>query len=219
MLDTSNMTVSGLCMSVAQRIGPVRSVSFDLLLELMLLNLRKSKTEVEELNRLFASFSTAKDTLENGMVHEFGAIGEPVPEKLEAIRMTTFKLISDAAEEMDQIRFLAEKGEVESELFADTATDLRTRLIPSIVDFLRVLQEVREECQEDVHDDGREVVRSAVAKIDTIALSIRMISLNASVEAAHAGEAGKGFAVIAQEIQNLSDEAKKAIDYIRSRLE
>lgn len=219
MLDTTQVTIGSICMDVARRIGPVRSVSFELLSELMLLNQRQSKTDVAELDKLFDSFHTAKDTLDDKLVHEFRAIGEEVPEELEAIRMTTFALISDAAEQLDQIRFLAEQGEVDVEHFADTAADLRSRLMPSIVDFLRVLQEVRGSHQETTQDEGREVVRAAVAKIDSIALSIRMISLNAAVEAAHAGAAGKGFGIIAQEIQNLSDEAKQAIDYIRARVD
>jgi Methyl-accepting chemotaxis protein (MCP) signalling domain len=218
MKEASGRTIGNTCMEIARQTGPVRSVSFELLSELMLLNQRKSKKDVEELDKLFDTFRTAKAMLDDGIVTLFRRIGTPVPENLEAARTQTCAIISDTAEQMDQLRILAERGEVEADHFADTGEDLRIRLIPSIAEFLQVLQNVRSDHEDTVTDESKEVVRSAVAKIDTIALSIRMISLNASVEAAHAGDAGRGFAVIAQEIQKLSDEAKTAIDYVRKRL-
>lgn len=39
-----------------------------------------------------------------------------------------------------------------------------------------------------------------------------LLALNASIEAARAGEAGKGFAVVAEEIKNLADSSKQAVD-------
>ena len=41
-----------------------------------------------------------------------------------------------------------------------------------------------------------------------------MLSINASIEAAHIGQAGKGFAVVAEEIRRLSDTTKETVDSI-----
>ncbi|MEG1492409.1 MAG: [Fe-Fe] hydrogenase large subunit C-terminal domain-containing protein [Oscillospiraceae bacterium] len=56
--------------------------------------------------------------------------------------------------------------------------------------------------------------QNASDSLQEIALFIKIISLNASIEAAHAGVAGKSFAVVATEIKNLSEKSSDIISNI-----
>jgi len=53
-------------------------------------------------------------------------------------------------------------------------------------------------------------IADAVGMIDSVAKQTKLLSFNASIEAARAGDAGKGFGVVAGEIQHLADQSAKA---------
>jgi iron only hydrogenase large subunit-like protein len=66
---------------------------------------------------------------------------------------------------------------------------------------------------------GRMVgVHDLVAGINTIASHTNLLSMNASIEAAHAGASGRGFAVVAGEIRSLADRAGKSAAQISRTL-
>ena len=62
--------------------------------------------------------------------------------------------------------------------------------------------------------DSAEEISKVVDFIVGLSNQLKMLSLNASIEASRAGEAGKGFAVVAHEIIKLSEDTKAGIDKI-----
>lgn len=80
-----------------------------------------------------------------------------------------------------------------------------------------ILSEINHGQQESVQKNEA-VVSEMLTSLEKVSLSIRLIALNASVEAVHAGDAGRGFSVIAQEIRSLSDRASNLVKDVRLHL-
>ncbi|MBN2897678.1 MAG: heme NO-binding domain-containing protein [Clostridia bacterium] len=67
----------------------------------------------------------------------------------------------------------------------------------------------------------QEMAKSVTTIVDTVeAISnqTNLLALNASIEAARAGESGRGFAVVAEEIRQLSDQTRDAVNSINESL-
>ncbi len=81
---------------------------------------------------------------------------------------------------------------------------------------ISVYQATKEEMEKAI-EDSRKVgeINALTEEILSISSQTNLLALNASIEAARAGEAGKGFAVVAEEIRNLADNSRQAVDKIR----
>lgn len=66
--------------------------------------------------------------------------------------------------------------------------------------------------------EARKLVMEAVSQVEQISSSVRLIALNASIEAAKSGAAGRTFAVIAEEIRRLSEQAALSVGDVRRRI-
>lgn len=72
------------------------------------------------------------------------------------------------------------------------------------------------ECKEIIWQLGEESkeILGIIKVITGISNQTNILALNASIEAARAGDKGKGFAVVAEQIQNLAEQTRTAVDNI-----
>ena len=79
-----------------------------------------------------------------------------------------------------------------------------------------IYQETKAELEKAIADSKKvQEIDTLTEEILAISSQTNLLALNASIEAARAGEAGKGFAVVAEQIRQLADDSKQAVDKIR----
>lgn len=68
-------------------------------------------------------------------------------------------------------------------------------------------------------NEARAAMIKAVGSISDVSMKVKLISINASIEAARAGPYGKSFGVIASEIRTLSEDAARSAQGLRDQME
>jgi methyl-accepting chemotaxis protein len=77
---------------------------------------------------------------------------------------------------------------------------------------------------EEVKNQGNQLetkandITNIVSIVSQISEQTNLLALNASIEAARAGEQGRGFAVVAEEVRNLAEQSREAVEEINSKL-
>ncbi len=83
-------------------------------------------------------------------------------------------------------------------------------------DAVKLYEETKGDLEHAITDSQRvREIDTLTEEILAISSQTNLLALNASIEASRAGEAGKGFAVVAEEIRQLADNSKQAVDKIR----
>jgi methyl-accepting chemotaxis protein len=136
-------------------------------------------------------------------------------------RVPTFKNLDDALASKS-VNFVLEVTGSEKvaaileEKLQNSATQVITHEMAYVI--IRVIEEnncaIKDEVVTDISAVHRQIAESAVNsdrlldEIESMTSNLRLLSLNARIEAARIGDAGKGFAVVAQEMQKFSDSVK-----------
>ena len=118
----------------------------------------------------------------------------------------------------DTFRGVGTKADEASTAVGVLSSELNS-IVDSVQDLSQKIDSASNSVSEVVSEAGRfgeefKSVQSAAQRISDLATKIRLLSLNASVEAARAGDAGKGFAVVAGEVRDLAEQANTDLNVI-----
>ena len=94
-------------------------------------------------------------------------------------------------------------------------------IMNSAVSSMHEIKEVSDQTSKAVSvlSDKATEISGLLDTIQSIAMQTKILSINASTEAARAGEKGKGFAVVAQNVGELANKSQEAADQITERVD
>ncbi len=142
-----------------------------------------------------------------------------VSEQTTRARMLTENIKENGQELGDAIENVARKAEEAAEQsngIMERAGKQYEASCQSAREAVALCSEAGKELEKAI-SDSRKVheIDALTEEILAISSQTNLLALNASIEAARAGEAGKGFAVVAEEIRQLADHSRQAVDKIR----
>lgn len=134
--------------------------------------------------------------------------------------------VAETTTALEQIRVISQQTRERSRTLGDTAsrtglqgqdgmaraelaiagmTDVRTK-VEGIAETILALSEQSQQ------------ISDITETVNSLAQQLKMLALNASIEAAKAGEAGKGFAVVAMEVKDLAEQSQQATEQVNGIL-
>lgn len=165
---------------------------------------RQLSAEAEALQRASGVIGTASEKLSEAATEQSAAIEETVSSMEEISSM-----LSQTAQQSQNSLKLSEEGQKESEDGKQVVARMGVAM-DAIQDSNSKLEGIVSLIEE---------IRNKTKVINDIVFETRLLSFNASIEAARAGVHGKGFAVVAEEVGKLASMSGKAADEIGTLLD
>lgn len=177
-----------------------------------------TKQEAEKIGGIAEGASAGMAVLDKEIDGIFELAGN-VSEQTARARMLTENIKENGQELGDAIETVARKAEEAAEQsngIMERAGKQYEASGQSAREAVALCSEAGKELEKAI-SDSRKVheIDALTEEILAISSQTNLLALNASIEAARAGEAGKGFAVVAEEIRQLADNSRQAVDKIR----
>lgn len=183
-LEVLAESINGLLAEMGQLVGKIANMT-----DINANTIREMNSQVMELSANMEECSATSEAISNSLSNTSDEV------------MLLSKEVSQVEELVNKEYLLAKESK-------ETATKNRDYAVSKIQSIKKQIDAATESAK------SVEQVDEVTDKIKSIALQTRILSLNAQVEAARAGEHGQGFAVVATEVERLSEQIHGAVDEI-----
>lgn len=177
-----------------------------------------TKQEAESISTI-AEGTSDKMTVLNGNISDISELVGAIMEQTSQARELTESIRNNGQElglAIESVAAKAGEAVTQSGSIMEKAGRLHENSRQSAGESVALYQETREDLEKAIADSRKvHEIDTLTEEILAISSQTNLLALNASIEAARAGEAGKGFAVVAEEIRQLADNSRQAVDKIR----
>lgn len=214
MADEGKLSMADVSKKVFMAVGPVRIAGYSILSLNLMSGAEQGFGDTTSLvDTAMQRLDAAEKMLSEGALRLVKESGFILPAPVEKMRSAASSAVAEmrAAIKVDEADGARVVRIADVERFAKK---ILGEVDAKVTEFLAGLDGYAAEVEKAERDKERDVIKSAVGEIQTISMSINLISINASIEAARAGAAGRGFGVIANEIQTLSMRSQESLQKI-----
>jgi methyl-accepting chemotaxis protein len=135
--------------------------------------------------------------------------------------------VNETTSTLDQIRAISAQTQDKAMALGESAERTKEEgkkgavLVEQAISGMEAIREKTEGIAQNILalSEQTQQIGDITATVNNLAQQLKMLALNASIEAAKAGEAGKGFAVVAAEVKDLAEQSQQATEQVHNILQ